>query len=178
MKSHFALCIVFLVIVGCQSHQSLTSREIVEETKPSPSDGSVANWRSALGTWYGNQPGKDGKRFEWIIRRSANGVYEFISRLYEKDGTHDEVTEYGGWYISGPIYFLVARASIEKGNIKTIHSYGPDLGSAYKILIANEREFVIKAYSDGSVFRVIKVKDDFTFEDASSPDGTESQIAE
>lgn len=158
-----SIVIITLTIAACST--PLTHHETVEGTKPELDQHALENWHRLSGTWYGFQQQIDGSKFEWIVIRALDGKYQFISRTYRDNESHDMWVEFGEWGLAESIYFVITKSWVENGEIVHADMTDPYGRSAYEVISLTDSEFHYRAYSDGSEFKMIRVEDGFKFPD-------------
>jgi hypothetical protein len=166
MKPFVPLAVLTLLTAGCQSPHSNapTASDAVTAIKPfAAQEIQVRRWQ-LIGTWYGDQPTKNGGRRQWITRRAIGGQFTIAFRLSDPIEGKLEQTEVGEWGVNGNYLVTVTRGYL-KPDGTVLEDDSPDsyFWDVYKIRELTDDRLAYRSVETGNSYHTRKVPDDFAF---------------
>ena len=162
MRNLLNTALIFsLLLMGCEKES--TSNVKITSAKPSLSKDQRQVWDSMIGTWYGNQPTKDGGRKEAISVNYQDGRYEIQFRITHPSGVVENQTEIGRWGVSGDIYFSIYEGWKDGDVVRPSDSSDPYNSDAYRIIELSNYKLEYEHVTTGNKYTMKKVPDGFTF---------------
>jgi len=161
MKKYLIPLMIILLCSGC--NDNYTSDEKISAGNLVVPATQNKDRSLLIGKWYGNQPLKEGGFRQSITERAVDGTYRTIFRIYDADGQYTELTEIGLWGIAGSVYFSIFRGWLDDDSFTPFDPTDASGYDAYRITGLGEDEFEYEGLTTGNHFRVVRVKDDFTF---------------
>lgn len=158
------LIFLFFIIPAFTHAEDIQSAVISEElsAQPIPSAQSIRR-QKLIGTWYGETKDQSGGCIREITDMSDDGKFVVRFREISVIGDYTDWTEYGSWGISGPVLFAITTAMTDDEKITPTDLAQAKYYDAYKISKISDTKFVYKHYVKGTIYKDIKVPNDFQF---------------
>jgi hypothetical protein len=117
-----------------------------------------------VGTWYGDQPTKNGGRRQWIMRRAEDGTFQVTFRVSVPKKGVEEQTEFGDWGVSANLLITLTRGYIRpdggKDEVGGADSYFWDV---YEVQEVSDSIVRYRSVETKNAYRANRVRDDFAF---------------
>jgi hypothetical protein len=136
---------------------------LIDDQKSRLNPAQEIKWSQMVGTWYGDQPTKSGRRYMWIDHRYNDGTYKTNFRIIDASGKRLEKTETGEWGVSGDIFFSIYKGDLHGDKVVPVDPANAHNRHAYKILRLTDDLFEYEHMDPGVKFTARKVSADFEF---------------
>lgn len=167
---HRIVLLAFLgtALAGCAQpgNSSLTNANTTNAALPSKYTASKSfeeNWQLMTGTWFGQQPLKNGGIRQQITQRYPDATFVITFRYIKRDGSENFLRDYGAWGISGPIYFSLTTAEQKDDQVVDTEPGNEFDNNAYRILRLNEESFEYEHVVTGDRYILKRVEPGFRF---------------
>ena len=116
-----------------------------------------------VGTWFGNQPNKNGGRYMWIDHRYNDGTYKVNFRITDASGKRQEKTEIGEWGVAGDIVFSIYKGDLHGDKVVHVGPTDPYTRDVYRILKLTDELYEYELIDSDLKFTARRVSADFNF---------------
>ncbi|SPF45972.1 exported hypothetical protein [Syntrophobacter sp. SbD1] len=160
------VCLLMPFFIFCTAAMPQTTEPQsngIEYMKPPLSQSQNIRWAQLVGTWFGDQPTKDGGRYMWISNRYNDGTYKAHFRITDASGKKMEKIEVGEWGVAGDIEFLIYKGDLQGDKVVNVDPTDPNNRDVYKILKLNDEIYEYELIDSDIKFTAKRVPVDFSF---------------
>jgi len=115
-----------------------------------------------VGSWYGDQPTKEGGRKQWIMRRRDDGTFRIAFRFTDASGAVSQQTEVGEWGVNANLLITQTKGWLH-GTVVDEAPTDSYFWDVYELLVVEPDHLQYRTVESGNEYRVRKVAEGFDF---------------